>query len=504
MFRRLCAGLIALVAATGAAQAGEPALTLPLPCDLTMDFARIDMGGDANWLVDRRVQLGDPSTDRRAIDYAWFADLAGSLTDDGLPTTRHLLMGMHEVTRAQYAAVMDGDCIAATGNRAHQPVTGVTWFDAIAFSQTLTEYLMREAPEALPVEGRERAFLRLPTEAEWEFAARGGEAVSADQFQARTPMQGSIGDYAWAAGSTSCRGGVQPVGLLRPNALGLYDMLGNVEEMTLEPFRLTRGGRLHGQAGGFVARGGSCLTDPGQLHVGLRTEYSYFNDRTGTALAPPFTGFRLVMAAPVQSSLARLNRFAADWEAATRDSVSVVDQTADPADALALLAEQTADLDIRDDLETLTAEVRSVASRRADIERRAVETTLQAAALAIRQYQVETVRLDNVERAIQGMNALRCEEGARCQSSIRELEESADRLNQRRALSRGVYAALLTQTAADYAPAVIEGQRDAVDRRLDGLGDQQLARFADLFARHVLQLQRGQSRLEALLLELEP
>ena len=70
---------------------------------------------------------------------------------------------------------------------------------------------------------------RLPTEAEWEYAARAGTVG---------PYYGNVDDIAWCRPQSQQAGDpeVRPVGEMIPNAFGLYDMLGNVAEWTMDPF----------------------------------------------------------------------------------------------------------------------------------------------------------------------------------------------------------------------------------------------------------------------------
>ncbi len=199
--------------------------------------------------------------------------------------------------------------------RGRLPMTGVSWFDAVEFSRRDTEWLLGHAPDALPKEDREPGFLRLPTEEEWEFAARGGLAVDAADFLApRFPMpEGDLARYAWYESSGSAEGELHPVGLLKPNPLGFYDILGNASELTLTPFHLDRRGRDHGQAGGFVSRGGDLLTPESQLASAVRQEHNYFDPATGRAKTMDSLGFRLVVTAPVIVSAGRLSAIKQSW-----------------------------------------------------------------------------------------------------------------------------------------------------------------------------------------------
>jgi formylglycine-generating enzyme required for sulfatase activity len=98
---------------------------------------------------------------------------------------------------------------------------GIDGFPAIS----MTQHAANKYAEWLSA--RTGEFYRLPTEAEWEYACRAG----ADPQQA-DPSK--LGDYAWYAANS--QGKYQKVATRRPNAWGLYDMLGNVMEWTLDQY----------------------------------------------------------------------------------------------------------------------------------------------------------------------------------------------------------------------------------------------------------------------------
>jgi len=105
-------------------------------------------------------------------------------------------MDMYEVTQAAYEGVMEKNPSHFKG--ADRPVEQVTWQEAKQYCQKLEK--------------------RLPTEAEWEYAARGGTITKyswGDEFSE---------DYGWFSKET------HPVGGKKPNDFGLYDMVGNVDE----------------------------------------------------------------------------------------------------------------------------------------------------------------------------------------------------------------------------------------------------------------------------------
>jgi formylglycine-generating enzyme required for sulfatase activity len=108
------------------------------------------------------------------------------------------------MTQKQWEAVMDGNPSYFTGPE--RPVESVSWDDAQEFLDRLNR---RDASY----------WYRLPTEAEWEYAARAGTTDSEEP---------SLSAVAWYR--DNARGETHPVGEKRPNAWGLYDMLGNVSE----------------------------------------------------------------------------------------------------------------------------------------------------------------------------------------------------------------------------------------------------------------------------------
>ena len=128
--------------------------------------------------------------------------------------------GVYEVTQAQYEKVIGKNPShfqgAIVGNEnADLPVENVSWDDAVEFCKKLSD---------LPEEKKAGRVYRLPTEAEWEYACRAGSktAYSFDD------EEGLLPEYGWFNRNSSDR--THTVGLLEPNAWGLYDMHGNVWE----------------------------------------------------------------------------------------------------------------------------------------------------------------------------------------------------------------------------------------------------------------------------------
>lgn len=204
--------------------------------------------------------------------------------------------------------------VARLNDRRVRPATGLSWFDAVTFTQAWTNWLLAldraripdQAPY-LPWEQGTPAYVRLPTEAEWEFAARGGVARQEDAVLATYLIRPADGGSARPARleeiavtvevGSGRRGPLESIGSKAPNLLGIHDTVGNVDEIVFDMFRLTRPDVLHGQYGGFVVKGGNVFTSPGILSVAHRREVPFF-DLRGERRSET-TGFRPALALPV-------------------------------------------------------------------------------------------------------------------------------------------------------------------------------------------------------------
>lgn len=119
-----------------------------------------------------------------------------------------------EVTQEIFETVMGSSNSFFGGARV--PVNNLSWQQANYFIERLNELTGEN--------------YRLPTEAEWEFAAKGGNESRGYPYAGSE----SISEIAWYSGNSTNR--AHPVGLKKPNELGLYDMTGNVGEFVIDAF----------------------------------------------------------------------------------------------------------------------------------------------------------------------------------------------------------------------------------------------------------------------------
>ena len=182
-------------------------------------------------------------------------------------------IGKYEVTQAEWKAVMGTNPSRHKGD--NLPVEYVNWYDCQEFIRKLNELIGKQ--------------FRLPTEAEWEYAARGGKRSYGVKYAGGS----DIDNVAWYEGN--CNKTTHPVGQKRANELGLYDMTGIVFEWWQDwhgSYSSTSQTNPQGPSSGDyrVLRGGGWRHDAWFCRLSCRLEYDpagYRYDYCGLRLALP-------------------------------------------------------------------------------------------------------------------------------------------------------------------------------------------------------------------------
>ncbi len=197
-------------------------------------------------------------------------------TDPEKPVHRVTLsdfaIGETEVTQALWKGVMGGNPSFYPGDD-DRPVENVTWIEVQDFIRKLRQLTGKP--------------YRLPTEAEWEFAARGGKRSGSFAYSGSDRLD----EFAWFDDNSNWK--VHPVKTRRPNELGLYDMSGGVWEWCQDvkgpyPSRKQRNPTGPREGDQHVRRGGSWANSAVYCRVSYRSD-EYADHRDG------LTGFRLAL-----------------------------------------------------------------------------------------------------------------------------------------------------------------------------------------------------------------
>jgi formylglycine-generating enzyme required for sulfatase activity len=236
MKRRTCVSRVVLVMAALAAGARSAGGT-PEP---GKSFTLAEPALALLWIAPGEFLLGSP------------VDENSRGTDEGPQTrvkiTQGFWLGRTEVTQAQWRAMMGINPSRFRGDTL--PVEQVSWRDAVEFCRRVTE--RERAAGRLPV----GYVYVLPTEAQWEFAAKAGASGAFAE---------KVDDIAWHDQNSGPS--THPVATKKPNAWGLYDMLGNVWEWCADWYAPYPGGAATDYAGPAVgtakaSRGGSWWAGP--------------------------------------------------------------------------------------------------------------------------------------------------------------------------------------------------------------------------------------------------
>lgn len=172
-------------------------ITIPVKDGISIEMVKVEGG---TFMMGATPEMKNSWTEERPIHQV-------TLTND-------YYIGKYEVTQSLWCALMDNNPSYFKGD--NLPVEQVSWDDCQKFIYKLND-----------ITGRK---FRLPTEAEWEYAARGGKKSRGYQYSGSN----KISDVAWYSSNSEHK--TQPVGLKLANELGLYDMSGNVDEWCFDRF----------------------------------------------------------------------------------------------------------------------------------------------------------------------------------------------------------------------------------------------------------------------------
>ncbi len=176
----------------------------------------------------------------------------------------------YEVTQEEWTSIMNTSNNPSSFKGMKKPVENISWAQCQSFINMLNY-----------VSGKH---FRLPTEAEWEYAARGGSKTKGFRYSGSNILN----EVGWNKGNSSSSTHV--VGKLKPNELGLYDMSGNVYEWCSDWFKKYKSNKQYNPTGPQngtkrVSRGG-CWFSP-------ETSCRVYTHDGGKLDASPLKGFRL-------------------------------------------------------------------------------------------------------------------------------------------------------------------------------------------------------------------
>lgn len=166
-------------------------IRIPVKNGVCIDMVRVEAG---TFMMGATPEMKNPGANEKPVHQV-------TLTND-------YYIGKYEVTQALWKVVMENNPSNLKGD--DLPVEGISWDDSQEFINKLNNITDKK--------------FRLPTEAEWEYAARGGNKSRGYQYSGSN----NLSDVAWYTDNSGIE--IHPVGSKQANELGIYDMSGNVLE----------------------------------------------------------------------------------------------------------------------------------------------------------------------------------------------------------------------------------------------------------------------------------
>ena len=225
---------------TPSVASGSNAISIPVKDGISIEMVKVEAG---TFMMGATSEMKDPDDDEKPVHQV-------TLTND-------YYMGKYEVTQALWEAVMGNNPSRFKGE--NLPVETVNWNECQEFISKLNSMTGRK--------------FRLPTEAEWEYAARGGKKSRDYQYSGSR----KISDVARYGGNSGSK--THPVGTKQANELGIYDMSGNVCEWCSDWFGCYSSSSQTDPTGsssgsGRVRRGGSWFDFAGRCRLSYRYYYT--------------------------------------------------------------------------------------------------------------------------------------------------------------------------------------------------------------------------------------
>ena len=218
----------------------DDVITIPVKDGICIEMVKVEGG---TFMMGATSEMKNPNSNEKPVHQV-------TLTND-------YYMGKYEVTQALWQAVMGSNPSEYKGD--NLPVETVSWNDCQKFISKLNSLTGR--------------MFRLPTEAEWEYAARGGKESRGYQYSGSS----NISDVAWYDETSGSK--THPVGTKQANELGIYDMTGNVWEWCSDWYSSYSSSSQTNPTGSDsgsarVSRGGGWFNDASYCRLSVRFYYT--------------------------------------------------------------------------------------------------------------------------------------------------------------------------------------------------------------------------------------